>query len=68
LKKDESNHTKISIKLIVTEQFVGTTGLTEIFTDIILSEIKEKVWILEPESDIMGLPTIPNQVVPEEGS
>ena len=57
-----------AIKFVVTEHFGGTATPTEIFTDLILSEMKEKDWILEQQSGIMESPTIPNHVVPEERS
>ena len=57
-----------AVKFVVTEQFAGTANITEIFTNLILSEMKEKVWNLEQQSGIMEPPTIPNQVVPAEGS
>ena len=56
------------IRFVVTEQFAGTANITEIFTDLILSEMKENLWLLEQQSGIMESPTIPSQVVPAEGS
>ena len=57
-----------AIKFVVTEHFGGTATPTEIFTDLILSEMKEKGWNLERQSGIMDSPTIPNHVVLEERS
>ena len=56
------------IKFVVTEQFAGTATAAEIFTNLILSEMKEKGWNQEQQCGIMDSPTIPNHVVPEERS
>ena len=56
------------IKFVVTERFAGTADVTEIFTNLILSEMKEKSWNLEQPSGIIEPPTIPNHVVPAERS
>ena len=58
----------LKIRFIVTEQFVGTVDPTEIFTNLILSEMREKVWNLEQQSGIIESSTIPGYVVPKERS
>ena len=50
------------IKFIVTENMSGGKTVTDIFTDIILSEMKEKVWQSEQPCGIINPPTIPKQV------
>ena len=55
------------VKFVVTEYFGGTATPTEIFTDLILSEINKNLWNSEQQSDIIESPTIPI-VVPEERS
>ena len=57
---------KATTKFIVKERYAGTREATEIFSDILLSEIKGKDWILKQKHGIIGTPTIPKQVVPTE--
>lgn len=54
-----------SIKFTVTEQFAGTRDIKDIFTDIIVSDLNEKEWILAGENVKIDSPTIPESVVPE---
>jgi len=56
------------IKYVITERFTGSKDIIGVFTDIILSEIKEKCCTDNQENGIMKPLTIPNQVVPKERS
>ena len=58
----------LKTRFIITEQFAGTITPTEIFTNLILSEMREKVWNLEQQSVIIESSTIPDYVVPKERS
>ena len=68
MKKVIVSSNKNQTKFVIKEHFKGTKNATELFTDILISEISGKGWILEQKCGIMGTPTIPNQVVPNERS
>ena len=44
-------------RFIIIEHFNGTKTITDIFTDIIISEIGKKICTLEQKNDIIELPT-----------
>ena len=61
----------IKTKFIVKERFSGTRQAQDIFSDMVLSEMLKNqgiCWTSGQKSSKIMVPTIPNQIVPQERS